>query len=88
MWGRHDAHGTSMKQRRCSHTEPEMVLAQGLGHAAGPSSRREIEFRPGGKAPLAGTMDEVSSPGTWFRFGRTMFRLFHLILLNPSWGGH
>ncbi len=20
MWGRHDAHGTSMKQRRCSHT--------------------------------------------------------------------
>ena len=33
-------------------------------------------------------MDEVSSQGTWFRFGRTVFRLFHLILLNPSCGGY
>jgi len=33
-------------------------------------------------------MDEMSSQGTWFRFGRTVFRLFHLILLNPSCGGH
>jgi hypothetical protein len=35
---------------------------------------KDIEFRPGGRAPLAGTMDEVSSQGTWFRFGRTMYR--------------
>jgi hypothetical protein len=31
---------------------------------------------------LAGTMDEASSQGTRFRFGRTMFRLFRLILLT------
>jgi hypothetical protein len=37
--------------------------------------------------PLAGTTDEASSQGTRFRFGRTMFRLFRLILLNPSCGG-
>jgi len=31
--------------------------------------RRDIEFRLGGRAPLAGKMDEMSSQGTWFRFG-------------------
>jgi hypothetical protein len=33
-----------------------------------PLPEQDIEFRPGGRAPLAGTMDEVSSQGTWFRF--------------------
>lgn len=42
---------------------------------------------PGGRVPLAGTMGEASSQRTRFRFGRTMFRLFHLTLLNPSCGG-
>ncbi len=36
------------------------------------------EFRFGGKVPLAGTMDEASSQGARFRFGRTVFRLFRL----------
>jgi hypothetical protein len=65
-------------------------MAHNSGGARRPicsSLSKHIEFRPGGRAPLAGTMDEVSSQGRWFRFGRTMFRLFHLILLTPLCGG-
>ena len=50
------------------------------------SLSKHIEFHPDGRAPSRGRMDEVSSQGMWFRFGRTMFRLFHLILLTPSCG--
>jgi hypothetical protein len=40
--------------------------------------KKDTEFRQRRKSTLAGTMDEVSSQGTPFRFGRTLFRLFRL----------
>jgi hypothetical protein len=53
-----------------------------------PLLSKDIEFRPGGRAPLAGTMDEVSSQGTLVPLRQDdVQRLFHLILLNPSCGG-
>ena len=54
-----------------------------------PRCEEDLEFRHRAeRAPLAGTMDEASSQGNTVRFGRTMFRLFRLFLLNPSCGGH
>jgi len=71
---------------------PHVDRRYGIPLAQGDKRRRSglirPEFRLGGDTPLAGTMDEASSQGTRFRFGRTMFRLFRLFLLNPSCGGH
>jgi len=51
--------------------------------------KKDIEFRSGGECPLRGTLDEVSSQGTWFGSGRTMFKdCSASFRRTPSYGCH